>query len=163
MDRLITINLLIKLGAAAAVASVLVRSRRFKELIFTEQRTLTEKLYLVLFIGVPFALGVVVRVSTPSFLAADLAFEAAVIMGIMGGYVAGVAGGILVALPAAVHGEWLSLPMYVLAGVVASRTTTWSRPRLVRHRLAARPAWPAPMMTVSMMRTAAPMRCRVVR
>ncbi|HEU5450464.1 MAG TPA: histidine kinase [Terriglobales bacterium] len=119
MDRLIAINLLIKLGAAAAVASVLVRSRRFKELIFTEQRTLTEKLYLVLFIGVPFALGVVVRVSTPSFLAADLAFEAAVIMGIMGGYVAGVAGGILVALPAAVHGEWLSLPMYVLAGVVA--------------------------------------------
>ena len=119
MDRLIAINLLIKLGAAAAVASVLVRSRVFKELIFTEQRTLRQKLFLVLFIGVPFALGVVVRVSTPSFLAADLAFEASVIMGIMGGYVAGIAGGVLVALPAAVHGEWLSLPMYVLAGVVA--------------------------------------------
>src|SRR5512142_99865 len=105
MDRLIAINLLIKLGAAAAVASVLVRSRVFKELIFTEQRTLRQKLFLVLFIGVPFALGVVVRVSTPSFLAADLAFEASVIMGIMGGYVAGIAGGVLVALPAAVHGE----------------------------------------------------------
>ena len=129
MDRLIAINLLIQLGVAAAVASVLVRSRKFKELLFTEQRTLTEKLHLVLFIGLPFAMGVVVRVATPSFIAADLSFEASILIGIMGGYLSGIAGGVLVALPAAVSGEWLTLPVCVLAGVVAGILRSWASDR----------------------------------
>ena len=39
-QRLILINLLIKLGVAAAVASMLVRSVEFKSLLFREERTL---------------------------------------------------------------------------------------------------------------------------
>ncbi len=40
-SRLILINLLIKLGVAAAVSSSLVRSKEFKSLLFREERTLS--------------------------------------------------------------------------------------------------------------------------
>jgi len=66
--------MLIKLGVAAAVSSVLARSRRFRVLLFHEERTVTEKIEMVLFVGVPYALGVVVRGTVKNFLAADLAF-----------------------------------------------------------------------------------------
>ena len=119
MDRLIAINLLIQLGVAAAVASALVRSRTFKGLLFTGHRSTAETLYLVLWIGVPFALGVVVRVTTPNFLAADLSFESSVLTGVIGGPMAGLLCGILVSLPSAVHHEWLNLPFCIFAGMVA--------------------------------------------
>jgi two-component system LytT family sensor kinase len=119
MDRLVAINLLIQLGVAAAVASALVRSRVFKQLLFTERRTTADKLFLVLWIGVPFALGVVVRVSAPTFLAADLSFEASMLMGVIGGPLAGLLGGILVALPSTVQHEWLNLPFCIFAGMIA--------------------------------------------
>ncbi|MGZ4813702.1 MAG: sensor histidine kinase [Terriglobales bacterium] len=121
MDRLVAINLLIQLGVAAAVASALVRSRTFKDLLFAERRTISQTLYLVLWIGIPFALGVVVRVTTPNFLAADLSFESSVLSGIIGGPLAGLLGGVLVSLPSAVHNEWLNLPFCIFAGVVAGK------------------------------------------
>jgi two-component system LytT family sensor kinase len=123
-SRIIGINLLIKLGLAAAVASALARSRLFKDLLFADRRRIPQKLFLVLWIGIPFALGVVVRVSTPNFFAADLSFESSVLTGIMGGPMAGVLGGVLVALPSAVHGEWLNLPFCIVTGLLAG---------LVRH------------------------------
>ena len=39
-DRLILVNLLIKLGVAASAASILGRSVEFKSLLFREERTL---------------------------------------------------------------------------------------------------------------------------
>ena len=41
--RLILINLLVKLGVAAAVASTLVRSVEFKSLLFREERSTRQK------------------------------------------------------------------------------------------------------------------------
>ncbi|HZR33572.1 MAG TPA: histidine kinase [Terriglobales bacterium] len=118
-QRLILITQLVKLGVAAAIASALVRSVKFKSLLFKEQRTLAEKIHLVLFIGTPFALGVMVRFSVKNFLAADMAFEATILMGVIGGRVAGVLGGAFVSLPAMLHGEWATLPFNVVAGVLA--------------------------------------------
>ncbi len=118
-QTLILVTLLVKLGVAAAVASALVRARSFKALLFHEDRNLTEKIHLVLWIGVPFALGVVVRVSVRNFLAADLTFESSMLLGMIGGRVAGGLGGAFVTLPAAVHGEYLNLPFNVLAGFLA--------------------------------------------
>jgi two-component system, LytTR family, sensor kinase len=118
-QRLILVNQLVKLGVAAAVASALVRSVRFKALLFKEERTLAEKIHLVLFIGVPFALGVMVRGSVKNFLAADLSFEAAILVGVIGGRVAGAMTGLFVGLPALLHGEWAGLPFDVLAGLIA--------------------------------------------
>ena len=93
MDKLILITLLIKLGVAAAIASALVRSREYQKLLFRENRTLRQTFYLVLFTCLPFALGVVVRHNTPNFLAADLTFEAIMLLGVVGGRFAGVLAG----------------------------------------------------------------------
>jgi two-component system LytT family sensor kinase len=126
MDRLILITLLIKLGVAAAIASALVRSREYQRLLFTEDRTLGQTIYLVLFTCLPFALGIVVRRSTPNFLAADLTFEAVILMGVVGGRFAGVLAGILCALPAVLNGEYLTLPFNLLVGFVAGFLRTFA-------------------------------------
>ncbi len=99
-QRLILVTLLIRLGVAAAISSVLVRARRFRVLLFREERTLSEKIEIVFIVGTPIALGVLVREWVRNFYAADIAFEGAILMGIIGGRLAGTAGGVLVSLPA---------------------------------------------------------------
>jgi two-component system LytT family sensor kinase len=120
-SRVILVNLLIKLGVAAAVASALVRSVEFKSLLFREERSVKQKIYLVLWIGIPLALGVWIRFSVRSFLAGDLSMETAVILGVIGGRICGITGGALLALPAVLHGEWATLPFTVLCGFVAGQ------------------------------------------
>ncbi len=94
MDQgLILITLLIKLGVSAAISSVLARGRRFRVLLFREERSLSESLEMVLLIGIPFALGVVVRAKVRNFMAADLAFESSILMGVIAGRCGGTAGG----------------------------------------------------------------------
>ena len=83
--RLILVNLLIKLGVAAAVSSALVRSKEFKSLIFREQRETRHKIYLALWMAIPIALGVWIRFSAKSFLAGDLSLETALLLGVIGG------------------------------------------------------------------------------
>lgn len=120
-SRLILINLLIKLGVAAAVASALVRSVEFKSLLFREERTIKQRIYLVLWIGIPIALGVWVRFTQKSFFAGDLSFETTILLGVIAGRFAGVSGGILLALPALLHGEWATLPLNIVFGLVAGQ------------------------------------------
>jgi two-component system, LytTR family, sensor kinase len=117
--QLILINLLIKIGVAASVASILVRSVEFKSLLFREDRTVKERIYLVLWIAVPLALGVWIRFSQRSFFAGDLSFETTVLLGLIAGRFAGAMGGTLLAFPALLHGEWLTLPLNILFGLVA--------------------------------------------
>ena len=118
-NRLILVNLLIRLGVAAAISSVLVRARRFRVLLFREERTLAEKMELVFIVSTPILLGVLVRHWVRNFLAADIGFEGAILMGVIGGRLAGATGGALVSLPALFLGEWLTLPMNILAGLLA--------------------------------------------
>jgi len=118
-NRLILVTLLIRLGVAAAISSVLVRARRFRVLLFREERTLGEKIEIVFIVGTPIALGVVAREWVRNFYAADISFEGAILMGVIAGRLAGTAGGVLVSLPALFWGEWLTLPMNVLAGALA--------------------------------------------
>ena len=118
-QRLVLVTLLIKLGVAAAISSVLARSRRFRVLLFREMRPLSENLEMVAFIGVPYALGVIVRHSVKNFIAADLSFESAILMGVITGRVGGMAGGLLVSLPQLAMQDWTNLPVNVLAGLLA--------------------------------------------
>src|SRR5258707_607387 len=95
-QRLILVNLLIKLGVAAAVSSALVRSKEFKRLLFLEERESRHKVYLALWMAVPIALGVWIRFSARSFLAGDLALETTVLLGVIGGRLSGGLGGALI-------------------------------------------------------------------
>ena len=120
--RLILINLLVKLGVAAAVSSSLVRSKEFKNLLFREERTFRQKVFLVLWFGLPMTIGVCIRLSQTAFQASDLTFETALLLGVIGGRWAGSLGGAMMSVPALLlHGEWASLPFHVLCGFLAGQ------------------------------------------
>jgi len=122
--RLILINLLVKLGVAAAVSSSLVRSKEFKKLLFREERSFRQKMFLVLWFALPIMAGVWIRISQTSFAASDISFETALILGVMGGRWAGSLGGALMGLPAMLHGEWAAIPFLVLCGFLAGQLRT---------------------------------------
>ena len=116
--QLLLITLLVKLGVATAVGSALGRTKEFKKLLFKHNRTLRESVYLILFICIPFALGVYIRLAA-HWTPADLGFEVSILVGVIGGRFAGVVGGALLALPAMLYGEFLTLPVNIAAGGVA--------------------------------------------
>jgi two-component system LytT family sensor kinase len=122
--RLILIHQLLKLGVAAAVSSSLVRSLEFKSLLFREERSLRQKIYLVLWFGLPITIGVWIRISAKNFLAGDLSFETALLLGVIGGRWAGALGGVLMGFPALLHGEWAALPFLVLCGLISGQLRT---------------------------------------
>jgi two-component system, LytTR family, sensor kinase len=120
----ILIHLALKLGVAAAVSSTLVRSKEFKLLLFRDERTFRQKVYLALCMALPIMVGVWIRISVPSFLAGDLSFETALLLGVIGGRWAGSLGGVLMGIPALLHGEWAALPFGVLSGFIAGQLRT---------------------------------------
>jgi len=117
-SKLILITLLVELGVAAAVASSLARSNRFKRLLLLKQRDLRETLSLVAWICVPLMLGVLVRIRVQNFLAADLSFEATAILGLLLGPGAAMIGGIALAIPAIGHHEFLALPVNLMVAAI---------------------------------------------
>jgi two-component system LytT family sensor kinase len=123
-SRLILINLLVRLGIAAAVSSTLVRSKEFKSVLFREERTVRQKIYLVVWFAVPIMIGVAIRISQKSFLAGDLSFETSLLLGVIGGRLTGSLGGVFMGLPALLHGEWAAMPLDVLAGFLAGQLRT---------------------------------------
>ena len=116
---LLLITLLIQLGVSAAVSSVLARSRRFRALLFHEDHGIWEKLEMVLHIGVPFTLGVLARATVKNFYAADVSFEAAILLGVIAGRTAGVCGAALMSVPNLFMNEYMNLPLNVVAGFSA--------------------------------------------
>ena len=123
-SQTILIHLALKLGVAAAVSSSLVRSKEFKLLLFREERTFRQKVYLALCIALPIMIGVWIRLSVKSFLAGDLSFETALLLGVIGGRWAGSLGGVLMGIPALLHGEWAAMPFAVLSGFLAGQLRT---------------------------------------
>ena len=113
------IQLLLKMGVATAVASALGRSHEFKKLLFTTRRSREKNILFVLFTCIPFALGVYFRFRVKNFQCADMGFEAAILVGVLGGRVAGTLGGAIMALPALFYGEWLTMPVNAGAGFLA--------------------------------------------
>ena len=123
-QKLILVNLLLKLGVAAAVSSTLVRSLEFKKLLFREERSTAQKIYLALWFSFPIALAVWIRFIQKSFLAGDLTLETTLLLGVIGGRLAGASGGVLMGLPALLHGEWATMPFNVMCGLIAGQLRT---------------------------------------
>jgi two-component system LytT family sensor kinase len=118
-SKLILITLLIELGVAAAVSSSLARSTRFKNLLLMPRRSPRQTVLLVAIICVPLTLGVWVRTTVPNFLAADLSFETTILLGILVGPLAAMAGGATLAIPALLHHEYWALPVNLLVAAIA--------------------------------------------
>ncbi|HEX6806113.1 MAG TPA: histidine kinase [Terriglobales bacterium] len=125
---LILINLMVKLGLAAAIAAALVRSVEFKSLLFREERSPRDRIYLVLWlvisawIGKSLATGVWIRfdTATPTFTG-DLTFETTLLLGAIAGRFAGASGGALLALPSLWNGAWPQFVMNIVVGLVGGQ------------------------------------------
>ena len=112
------VTLFVKLAVAASLASVLARSNWFQRLLLHENRTMPERLLMALVCSGLFAAGVATRILTHGgYAAVDLSLEGALVMGLIGGYVTGFASGILISIPAMIHGELLSILVFAAAGV----------------------------------------------
>jgi len=133
----IFVSLLIKLAVISLLAGFIARFGRFRQLIFIEQRSPSEKLEFAAFLGVPFTLGVLARLlasypnlgkPTGPFPTTDLSLEVTALAGLLGGTIAGLVVGLMVSLPAALIGhEILAMPMAVLYAVSAG-TARWVCP-----------------------------------
>ena len=111
------ITLFVRLGVMAALASFLVRSVRLRKLLMLESRTLGQRFQLAAWVAFVFGSGVALRISQRSYEAADLGFEASLLTDLVGGYVAGLAAGLLISIPAMFAHEYLSLPLFALIGI----------------------------------------------
>jgi two-component system LytT family sensor kinase len=118
-DSLILITLLIELGVAAAVSSSLARSRTFRDLLLLQTRTVRQTAKFVAIFIAPLVLGVWVRVRVPNFLAADISFEATILLGLLLGPLPAMAGGAALAIPALLHGEYWSLTINLATAAIA--------------------------------------------
>ena len=108
--------LLLKLAVSASLASILLRSSMFARMLLREQRTVKQRMQMALAFATIFGAGVAARIATSNnYLAADLSLEGSLLAGALGGYVTGLAGGVLISLPAMYNGEYLT--MVLLAGV----------------------------------------------
>ena len=113
------VSLLVKLAVMAALASVMARSNTFRSMLMRETRSLRQRVYLALWLGVIFAASVGIRVAGPSpYEPADLGLEGSLIAGLLGGYVTGLVSGILISLPSFFKHEYLTLPLLASIGVV---------------------------------------------
>jgi two-component system, LytTR family, sensor kinase len=110
--------LLVKLGAMASLASLLARSASFKSMLMRENRTMDQRMALSAWLSVAFGASVFVRVVSKSYPAADLGLEGSLIAGILGGYVTGLASGVLISVPAMFAGELLTMPLLAVVGVL---------------------------------------------
>src|SRR5438067_2592521 len=118
-NSLILITLLVELGVAAAFSSSLARSNTFKNLLLLPRRTPRQVVAMVAMICIPLTLGVLIRVRVPNFLAADLSFEATILIGLLLGPTAAMLGASILALPAVWHGEYLALPINLAVAAIA--------------------------------------------
>jgi two-component system LytT family sensor kinase len=115
VEQILLTTLVVKLAVIAALATMLVRYRRFRHILIFEQRDWRDRLVFVLFFGVPLAGGVVARLLL-NYKAADLTLEGAFLGGLVAGpYVGAIIGGI-VGFPALFNGEIIALPFAVGCG-----------------------------------------------
>lgn len=118
-NSLILITLLVQLGVAAAVSSSLARSRTFRTLLLLAHRNLRGTAKLVAMICVPLTLGVWIRLRVPNFLAADISLETTILLGILVGPLAAMAGAAALSLPAMWHGQYWTLPVNLAIAALA--------------------------------------------
>jgi two-component system, LytTR family, sensor kinase len=133
-QRLVLIDLLIKLLVAAALASAMIRSVEFKSLLYREDRSIKQRVYLVLWLCVAEWLGILLvlglsrwtRFNTQGYFAGELAFETVILLGVLGGRFTGALGGVLLSVPAVFQHKWLTLPLYVFIGLAAGQLRMFS-------------------------------------
>src|ERR1700733_6452499 len=112
--------LLVKPAVAASLASFLTRFGWFQRMLMREERMLWQRVQMALVCAAIFGAGVATRVVTHDigYQAVDLGLEGSLVMGMLGGYVTGLLAGVLISVPAMLHGEWMTMPLLAAVGVM---------------------------------------------
>src|SRR5689334_8764419 len=108
-------TLVFKLAVMAALATMLVRYRRFRHILIFERRTLPDRMTFALSLGIPLTAGVIARLLL-NYNAADLTLEGSFLAGLIAGPYAGATVGVMVGIPPLGIGEWGALPFAVGCG-----------------------------------------------
>src|SRR3954454_5811973 len=114
-EQLLLTTLVVKLVATAALATMLVRYRRFRHILIFERRAWPDRLTFALSLGIPLTAGVVARLLL-GYDALDLTMEGPFVVGLIAGPYAGATGGAMVGAPPLFNGEWGALPFAVGCG-----------------------------------------------
>ncbi|HEY7288900.1 MAG TPA: histidine kinase [Vicinamibacterales bacterium] len=114
MQVLLT-TLVVKLAVMAALATMLVRYRRFRHILIFERRAWRDRVTFALSLGIPLASGVGARLLL-NYNAADLTLEGSFLAGLIAGPYAGALVGVMVGVPPLFGGEWAALPFAVGCG-----------------------------------------------
>jgi two-component system LytT family sensor kinase len=104
-EQFLLVTLVVKLGAMAALATMLARYRRFRHILIFEQRNWPDRLVFALGLAVPFTAGVAARLLL-NYDAADLTLEGALLAGLIAGPYTGAIVGLSMSLPALAAGEY---------------------------------------------------------
>src|SRR5262245_46337582 len=114
-EQVLLTTLVVKLAVIAALATMLVRYRRFRHILIFERRDWPDRLVFVLALGIPLSAGVASRLLL-NYNAADLTLEGTFLAGLVAGPYAGAIVGLMVGLPPIATGEVIALPFAVGCG-----------------------------------------------
>jgi two-component system LytT family sensor kinase len=115
IEQVLLTTLVVKLAAIAALATMLVRYRRFRHILIFERRAWPDRLTFALSLGIPLTAGVASRLLL-NYNAADLTLEGSFIAGLIAGPYAGATVGAMVGFPPLFNGEWAALPFAIGCG-----------------------------------------------
>jgi two-component system, LytTR family, sensor kinase len=115
VEQVLLTTLVVKLAVMAALATMLVRYRRFRHILIFERRAWPDRLTFALSLGIPLTAGVAARLLL-NYNAADLTLEGSFLAGLIAGPYAGALVGTMVGVPPLGAGEWGALPFAVGCG-----------------------------------------------
>src|SRR5471032_149789 len=98
LEQVLLTTLVFKLAVMAALATMLVRYRRFRHILIFEDRAWPDRLAFALGLGIPLLTGVAARLLL-GYNAADLTLEGAFVAGLVDGPFAALTVGLLVGIP----------------------------------------------------------------
>ncbi len=114
-EQVLLTTLVVKLAVIAALATMLVRYRRFRHILIFERRLWPDRLAFALGLGIPLTAGVAARLLL-NYNAADLTLEGSFLAGLIAGPYAGATVGAMVGAAPIFNGEWVALPFAIGCG-----------------------------------------------
>src|SRR5437763_3742801 len=114
-EQILLTTLVVKLAVMAALATMLVRYRRFRHILIFERRAWPDRLVFALSLGIPLTAGVAARLLL-NYNAADVTLEGSFLAGLIAGPYAGALVGVMAGFAPTFAGEWIALPFAVGCG-----------------------------------------------
>jgi two-component system, LytTR family, sensor kinase len=114
-EQILLTTLVVKLAVMAALATMLVRYRRFRHILIFERRAWPDRLVFALSLAIPLSAGVAARLLL-QYDAADLTLEGSFLAGLIAGPYAGALVGAMIGFPPVFNGEWIAFPFAVGCG-----------------------------------------------